>query len=91
MTSVMRVPRIPKCLNEKLLIEQLQCKNHPILTSYIVYDKLMESDNILCVNPSTSEFVIYDVKIEMNDNYERLKAQLEELYTEKKYLIYLIK
>lgn len=51
----------------------------------------MESDNILCVNPSTSEFVIYDVKIEMNDNYERLKTQLEELYTEKKYLIYLIK
>ena len=91
MTNVLCVPRSPNCVGEKLLLQQLQSDNHPILTSYIVYDKLMESDNILCVNPSTSEFVIYDVKIEMNDNYERLKAQLEELYTEKMYLIYLIK
>jgi hypothetical protein len=91
MTSVIRVPRIPKCLNEKLLIEQLQCKNHPILTSYIVYDKLVEGDYILCVNPATSEFVIYDIKLEMYDNYKSLRRKLDELYTEKKYLIYLIK
>ena len=91
MASVMRVPRSPKCLNERLLIEQLQSKNHPILASYIVYDKLVEGDYILCVNPATSEFVIYDIKLEMGDNYKRLRTNLDELYIDKKYLIYLIK
>ena len=91
MTSVKRVPRTPKCLNERLLIEQLKCKNHPILTSYIVYDNLVEDDFILCVNPSTFEFVIYDIKLEMYDNYKSLRRNLDELYIDKKYLIYLIK
>ena len=57
----------------------------------IVYDKLVEGDYILCVNPATSEFVIYDIKLEMYDNYKSLRRKLDELYTEKKYLIYLIK
>ena len=63
------------------------------LTPDSFYDggKYTENDKILCVNPSSSEYVIYEAKLEKSDNYKRMKMFVEYLYTEKKYLIYQIK
>ena len=85
------IPRVPRAEEEKKYINYLQAKNHPIITKYIIYDKLTDSDKILCVNPSTTEFVIYEAKLEKDDNYKRMKMLVEYLYEEKKYLIYQIK
>ena len=90
-TSQATIPRVPKGEAEKKYINHLQAKNHPIITKYIVYDKLTENDKILCVNPSSGEFVMYEAKLEKGDNYERMRMLVEYLYEEKKYLIYQIK
>ena len=90
-TSHAAITRSPKEESEKKYINYLQAKNHPIITKYIVYDKLNENDKILCVNPSSGEYVIYEAKQEKQDNYKRMKNLVEYLYTEKKYLIYQIK
>ena len=83
--------RVPRAEEEKKYINYLQAKNHPIITKYIVYDKLTDGDKILCVNPSTTEYVIYEAKLKKTDNYKRMKMLVEYLYEEKKYLIYQIK
>ncbi len=85
------IPRVPKEHEESKYINYLQAKNHPIITSYIIYDKLTDEDKVLCVNPSTNEYVIYQAKIEKSDDYKRMKMLVEYLYEEKKYLIYMIK
>ena len=85
------ITRVPKGEAEKKYINYLQAKNHPIITKYIVYDNLTENDKILCVNPSSGEYVIYEAKQEKGDNYKRMKMLVEYLYTEKKYLIYQFK
>jgi len=90
-TSHATIPRVPKEENERKYIHHLQAKNHPIITRYITYDKLTDEDKILCVNPSSDEYVIYDAKVEKKDNYKSMKILVEYLYTEKKYLIYHIK
>ena len=90
-TSQARITRVPNGEEEKKYINHLQAKNHPIITKYIVYDNLTEYDKILCVNPSSGEFVIYEAKLEKGDNYKRMKMFVEYLYTEKKYLIYQLK
>ena len=90
-TSHVTIPRIPKEEQEKKYINHLQSKNHPIITRYITYDKLTDEDKILCVNPATNEYVIYQAKIEKSDNYKKMKMLVEYLYEEKKYLIYQIK
>ena len=41
------IPRVPK-EKEKEYIHHLQAKNHPIITRYIVYDKLTEKTKYLC-------------------------------------------
>ena len=57
-----------------------------------VFDlKLTDEDKILCVNPATNEYVIYQASIEKSDNYKKMKMLVEYLYEEKKYLIYQIK
>ena len=84
-------PRIPKQEEEKKYIHYLQAKNIPIITKYINYNKLTDEDNILCVNPATNEYVIYQASIEKSDNYKKMKMLVEYLYEEKKYLIYQIK
>ena len=89
--TISRVPRVPKEEEEKLYINRLQAKNHPIITSYIVYDKLTDEDKILCVNPATNEYVIYLAKQEKADHFKRMRMLVEYLYEEKKYLIYQIK
>jgi len=83
--------RLPSQEEEKNYINHLQAKNHPIITKYIIYTKLTDEDKILCVNPSTNEYVIYNAEIEKKDNYKRMKMLVEYLYTEKKYLIYQFK
>ena len=90
-TSHVTIPRIPKEEQEKKYINHLQAKNHPIITRYITYDKLTDDDKILCVNPATNEYVIYQASIEKADNYKKMKMLVEYLYEEKKYLIYQIK
>lgn len=85
------IPRVPKEEEEKKYINHLQAKNHPIITKYIVYENLTDSDKILCVNPSSGEYVIYEAKLEKGDNYKRMKMLVEYLYEEKKYLIYQLK
>mgnify|MGYP001399162590 CR=1 FL=1 len=85
------IPRVPKEEEERNYIHRLQAKNHPIITRYIIYDKLTDEDKILCVNPATSEYVIYLAKKEKDDNYNRMKMFVEYLYEEKKYLIYQFK
>ena len=90
-TSQATILRIPREEQEKKYINHLQAKNHPIITSYITYDKLTDDDKILCVNPATNEYVIYLAKIEKADNYKNMKMLIEYLYEEKKYLIYQIK
>ena len=85
------IPRLPMEEQEKKYINHLQAKNHPIITKYIIYDKLTDGDKILCVNPATAEYVIYEAKLEKTDNYKRMKMLVEYLYEEKKYLIYQIK
>ena len=52
---------------------------------------LTDDDKILCVNPATNEYVIYQASIEKADNYKKMKMLVEYLYEEKKYLIYQIK
>ena len=90
-TSHVTIPRIPKEEQEKKYINHLQAKNHLIITRYITYDKLTDEDKILCVNPATNEYVIYQASIEKADNYKKMKMLVEYLYEEKKYLIYQIK
>tara|TARA_B100000927_G_C16365979_1_gene429456 strand:+ start:571 stop:849 length:279 start_codon:yes stop_codon:yes gene_type:complete len=85
------ITRLPIGEAEKKYINYLQAKNHPIITKYIVYDNLTDSDKILCVNPSSGEYVIYEAKLEKDDNYKRMKMLVEYLYEEKKYLIYQLK
>lgn len=85
------ITRIPKEENEKKYIHRLQAKNIPMITKYISYNKLTDEDNILCVNPATNEYVIYQAKLERKDNFKRMKMIIEYLYTEKKYLIYQFK
>ena len=85
------VPRAPKEEEERKYIHRLQAKNHPIITRYITYDNLTDEDKILCVNPATNEYVIYQAKVEKTDGYKRMKMLVEYLYEEKKYLIYMIK
>ena len=85
------ITRIPKEENERKYIYRLQAKNLPIITKYINYNKLTDDDNILCVNPATNEYVIYQAKLEKKDNFKRMKMLVEYLYTEKKYLIYQFK
>ena len=62
-----------------------------MITKYISYNKLTDEDNILCVNPATNEYVIYQANLERKDNFKRMKMIIEYLYTEKKYLIYQFK
>ena len=38
------ITRVPKGEEEKKYINHLQAKNHPIITKYIVYEKLTDSD-----------------------------------------------
>ena len=76
---------------EKKYIYNLQAKNVPIITKYINYSKLTDEDNILCVNPATNEYIIYQAKTEKADSFKRMKMLVEYLYTEKKYLIYQFK
>ena len=76
---------------EKKYIYNLQAKNVPIITKYINYSKLTDEDTILCVNPATNEYVIYNAKTEKADSFKRMKMLVEYLYTEKKYLIYQFK
>jgi len=90
-TSQVTITRLPIGEAEKKYINYLQAKNHPIITKYIVYDNLTDSDKILCVNPSSGEYVIYEAKLEKDDNYKRMKMLVEYLYEEKKYLIYQLK
>ena len=90
-TSQATITRLPIGEAEKKYINYLQAKNHPIITKYIVYDNLTDSDKILCVNPSSGEYVIYEAKLEKDDNYKRMKMLVEYLYEEKKYLIYQLK
>tara|TARA_B100001173_G_C15698877_1_gene425192 strand:- start:62 stop:340 length:279 start_codon:yes stop_codon:yes gene_type:complete len=85
------IPRLPKADEEKKYITHLQCKNHPIITKYIKYNELTDQDKILCINPSTGEYVIYEAKVEKKDKYKRMKMLVDYLYTEKKYLIYQFK
>ena len=90
-TRSVTIPRLPMEEQEKKYINHLQAKNHPIITRYITYDKLTDDDKILCVNPATNEYVIYQASIEKADNYKKMKMLVEYLYEEKKYLIYQIK
>ena len=90
-TSQATITRVPRGEEEKKYINHLQAKNHPIITKYIVYEKLTDIDKILCVNPSSGEYVIYEAKLEKGDNYRRMKMLVEYLYEEKKYLIYQLK
>ena len=89
--KINRIPRVPKEDRERKYIHHLQAKNHPIITTYITYDKLTDEDKILCVNPATNEYVIYEAKLEKSDGYKRMKMLVEYLYEEKKYLIYMFK
>ena len=89
--KINRIPRVPKEDEERKYIHRLQAKNHPIITTYIIYDKLTDEDKILCVNPATNEYVIYQAKLEKSDGYKRMRMLVEYLYEEKKYLIYMIK
>ena len=89
--KINRIPRVPKEEDERKYINHLQAKNHPIITRYITYDKLTDEDNILCVDPATNEYVIYQAKSEKADGYKRMKMLVEYLYEEKKYLIYMFK
>lgn len=90
-TQQITKPKIPKQEEEKNYIHYLQAKNIPIITKYINYNMLTDEDKILCINPSTNEYVIYDAKTEKKDQYQRMKMIVEYLYTEKKYLIYQFK
>ena len=65
--KINRIPRVPKEENERKYIYHLQAKNHPIITTYITYNKLTDDDKILCVNPATNEYVIYQAKLEKKD------------------------
>jgi hypothetical protein len=89
-TRQVLIPKAPR-EEEKKYINYLQAKNHPIITKYILYDELTDHDKILCVDPSTYEYIIYEAKLEKGDNYQRMKTLVEYLYVEKKYLIYQIK
>ena len=90
-TSQATITRVPGGEEEKKYINYLQAKNNPIITKYIVYDNLTDQDKILCVNPSSNEYVIYEAKLEKGDNYRKMKMLVEYLYVEKKYLIYKLK
>tara|TARA_B100000963_G_scaffold325692_1_gene312136 strand:+ start:2407 stop:2685 length:279 start_codon:yes stop_codon:yes gene_type:complete len=90
-TLVVTKIKAPIKEGEKKYIYNLQAKNNPIITKYINYNKLTDEDNILCVNPATNEYVIYQAKTEKADGFKRMKMLVEYLYTEKKYLIYQFK
>ena len=89
--QVVTKTKVPTKEFEKKYIYNLQAKNIPIITKYINYNKLTDEDNILCVNPATNEYVIYNAKTEKADDFKRMKMLVEYLYTEKKYLIYQFK
>ena len=89
--QVVTKTKVPTKEFEKRYIYNLQAKNIPIITKYINYSKLTDEDNILCVNPATNEYVIYQAKTEKADDFKRMKMLVEYLYTEKKYLIYQFK
>ncbi len=90
-TQLVTKLKAPTKEGEKKYIYNLQAKNIPIITKYINYNKLTDEDNILCVNPATNEYVIYNAKTEKADSFKRMKMLVEYLYTEKKYLIYQFK
>ncbi len=89
--QVVTKTKVPTKEFEKKYVYNLQAKNIPIITKYINYSKLTDEDNILCVNPATNEYVIYQAKTEKADGFKRMKMLVEYLYTEKKYLIYQFK
>ncbi len=89
--QVVTKTKVPTKEFEKRYLYNLQAKNIPIITKYINYSKLTDEDNILCVNPATNEYVIYQAKTEKADGFKRMKMLVEYLYTEKKYLIYQFK
>ena len=89
--QVVTKTKVPTKEFEKRYLYNLQAKNIPIITKYINYSKLTDEDNILCVNPATNEYVIYEAKTEKADGFKRMKMLVEYLYTEKKYLIYQFK
>ena len=89
--QVVTKTKVPTKEFEKRYVYNLQAKNIPIITKYINYSKLTDEDNILCVNPATNEYVIYQAKTEKADGFKRMKMLVEYLYTEKKYLIYQFK
>lgn len=90
-TQQITKPKLPKQEEEKKYIHYLQAKNIPIITKYINYNRLTDEDKVLCVNPATNEYVIYEAKTEKMDQYQRMKMVVEYLYEEKKYLIYRFK
>ena len=90
-TQLVTKTKVPTKEFEKKYVYNLQAKNVPIITKYINYSKLTDEDNILCVNPATNEYVIYQAKTEKADGFKRMKMLVEYLYTEKKYLIYQFK
>ena len=90
-TQLVTKLKAPTKEGEKKYIYNLQAKNIPIITKYINYSKLTDEDNILCVNPATNEYIIYQAKTEKADSFKRMKMLVEYLYTEKKYLIYQFK
>ena len=89
--QVVTKTKVPTKEFEKKYVYNLQAKNIPIITKYINYSKLTDEDNILCVNPATNEYVIYQAKTEKADGFKSMKMLVEYLYTEKKYLIYQFK